>query len=551
MNSLDDYKIVLHNSAIVINNYNLGDCYTLENMFSVWDPVRHRKEYVGIYYDKENKKLYIPRGVDVDYIRRKVQSTMDEELKSTVIHNHKYGYTKKIGIKFAPRDTVQEEALKFALCKDKYFRNNGKSQFGINLTTGKGKTYIISCTISYLGIRTMVISAQSGILDQWKDRLLQYTNIDESEIVKIEGGPMIGRILAGNSAHLNKSIYLCTHSTLQTYGSQYGWDKIGDLFKALNIGIKVFDEAHQNFQNMAFIDYAARDVWRTYYVTATPARSDTKENQIYKTYMKNIPSIDLFNPDEDPHTSYIAIKYNSYPRPSDISACKTSIYGISNPLYIDYLMKNGRFWIMFDYIFSLIYKAGGRALFYIGTNAAIAKVKERILMNYPELYDSIGVYTSVNTKDGKIIAKTKKYILTTTKSAGAGEDIAHLKYSVVLAEPFKSEVLTRQTLGRTRDNDTTYIELVDVGFRQLVAYYNAKKPIFSKYATKCSNMSVDNGKLINLEETTRINIRDRFKQPLRFNEMGPIEAISFVEDDQKLRPAVFFADNIQNINQER
>ena len=56
--------------------------------------------------------------------------------------------------------------------------------------------------------------------------------------------------------------------------------------------------------------------------------------------------------------------------------------------------------------------------------------------------------------------------MTTTKSAGAGEDIPGLKYSVVLAEPFRSEVLARQTLGRTRDPNTTYIELVDIGFKQ-------------------------------------------------------------------------------------
>jgi hypothetical protein len=538
---ISDYKMVLHNSAIEINDYDLGDCPTLENNFCIWDQLYHRKEYLGIYFDKQNRKVYLPRGVDVDYIRRKLQSTMEDRLSSTIVHNHKYGYTKKIKMKLSPRDETQNEALRFILCKDKYVKNSNNSQFSLNLLPGAGKTYLISCVISYLGIKTIVITAQSGILDQWKERLQQYTNIDESEIVKIEGGPMIGRILNGNSTAIGKSVYLCTHSTLQTYGTQHGWDKVSELFKKLEIGIKVFDEAHQNFQNMSLIDFAARDVWRTYYVTATPARSDRKEDQIYKTYMKNIPSIDLFNPNEDPHTSYIAIKYNSYPRPSDINGCKNSVYGISNPLYIDYLMRNDRFWIMFDYIFSLIYKAGGRALFYIGTNSAIAKIYQRIMTNYPELYNDVGIYTSV--AENKQEEKTKKYILTTTKSAGAGEDIAHLKYSVVLAEPFKSEVLARQTLGRTRDRDTVYIELVDVGFKQIVAYYNAKRSIFSKYATKCSNMNVDNGTLMNLEETTRLNNRDRFKQTLEFNSVGPKEVLLSIGRDDGLIPALYFSDN--------
>jgi hypothetical protein len=538
MKTTDDYKMVLHNSAIVINNCNWEDYPTLTNKFSNWDPLRFKKDYIGIYYDKQSRRLFLPRGIDVDYVKRKISSNMElEEFTSTVVHNYDFAYNQKpIKMKMGPRDQVQIEALNFVLCKDKYYMNSGKSQFALNLFTGKGKTFVISAAISYLGIRTIVITAQTGILDQWIERIKEYTTIDDSEIVKIEGGPMITRILDNKSTVLDKSLYLCTHSTLQTYANTHGWDSIGELFKKLKIGIKVFDEAHQNFLNMSLIDFAARDVWRTYYVTATPSRSDSTENKIYKLYMKNVPSIDLFNPEIDAHTKYIAIKYNSYPKPSDITKCKTSIYGISNPLYIEYLMRNERFWIMFDYIFSLIYRSGGRALFYIGTNNAILKVKQRILFNYPELQYDIGIYTSIS--ENKQEEKNKKYILTTTKSAGAGEDIPHLKYSVVLAEPFKSEVLARQTLGRTRDNDTIYIELVDVGFKQLIAYYNAKKSVFTKYASECKNMNVDNLTLYNLQEETRINIKDRFKNALEMNVVGPQEG--FIITGEKMIQGIYF-----------
>ena len=538
MKNLNDYKMILHNSAIVINNCNWEDYPTLTNKFANWDPLRFKKDYIGIHYDKQSRRLFLPRGIDVDYVKRKITSNMElEEFTSTVIHNYNFAYNQKpIKMKMGPRDNVQIEALNFVLCKDKYQKNSGKSQFALNLFTGKGKTFVISAAISYLGIRTIVITAQTGILDQWIERIKEYTTIDDSEIVKLEGGPMITRILENKSTVLNKSLYLCTHSTLQTYANMHGWDSIGELFKKLQIGIKVFDEAHQNFLNMSLIDFAARDIWRTYYVTATPSRSDSTENRIYKLYMKNVPSIDLFNPDVDAHTKYIAIKYNSYPKPSDITKCKTSVYGISNPLYIDYLMRNERFWIMFDYIFSLIYKSGGKALFYIGTNSAILKVKQRILFNYPELQYDIGIYTSIS--ENKQEEKNKKYILTTTKSAGAGEDIPHLKYSVVLAEPFKSEVLARQTLGRTRDNDTVYIELVDVGFKQLNAYYNAKKAVFTKYASECKNMNVDNPTLYNLQEETRINIKDRFKNALEMNIIGPQEG--FIITKEKMIPALYF-----------
>ena len=198
---------------------------------------------------------------------------------------------------------------------------------------------------------------------------------------------------------------------------------------------------------------------------------------------------------------------------------------------------------MFDYIFALVYESGGRALFYIGTNAAILKARDRILFNYPELIDDVGIYTSIS--EDKAYERSKKYILSTTKSAGAGEDIPYLKYSVVMAEPFKSEVLTRQTFGRTRDRDTIYLELVDVGFKQLVAYYNYKKPIFAKYATSCKNMNVDNSKLNELVERTRIMTMNRFKEAIS-ETAYPHEGIKEIKRSNMNRPGLISFTNSDN-----
>jgi hypothetical protein len=42
------------------------------------------------------------------------------------------------------------------------------------------------------------------------------------------------------------------------------------------------------------------NVFRTYYVTATPGRSSWRENRIFQLSIKNVPTIDLFNEDKDP-----------------------------------------------------------------------------------------------------------------------------------------------------------------------------------------------------------------------------------------------------------
>jgi len=253
--------------------------------------------------------------------------------------------------------------------------------------------------------------------------------------------------------------------------------------------------------------------------------------------MKNVPGIALFDEDKDPHTKYIAIRYNSNPRPIDISNCKNA-YGLNRIAYINYLMVNENFWMMFDYIFNMVEKTGGRVLFYIGTNIAIKKIRDRIVRHYPEYEDDIGIYTSIS--ENKQEERTKRFILSTTKSAGAGEDIKGLKYSVVLAEPFKSAVLAKQTLGRTRDDNTFYIELVDMGFRQTTNYYAAKKSIFNKFALSCKQLDVPKYNIRSIAQDAYEERIYRNRRVLTFNNPPsgtpvivfndkPIEVITFME----------------------
>ena len=138
------------------------------------------------------------------------------------------------------------------------------------------------------------------------------------------------------------------------------------------------------------------------------------------------------------------------------------------------------------------FKNGTKALIYIGTNKAIGKFYDFLVGAFPQYKHQIGIYTSIVPDDQKEDMLNKRIILSTTKSCGAGMDIHGLKVSVVLAEPFRSEVLTRQTLGRTRANNTLYIDCIDDGFFYCKSYFNSKKPIFSKYATKCTNIATMN-----------------------------------------------------------
>ena len=300
-------KIIVKHSSIIINNYELGDCPKLESVFSIWDPTYFLSRPKGIDYDEENKILYLPRGIDISWVER----TLNE---SAVLDTNydSFNIFEFVGIKYMPKDERQREALLFMTAEGQYKSNIHNSQLSVNLNTGAGKTYCSIATIAYLSIRSIIITQSVDWLKQWKNRILEYTDMKPGDIYFIEGSGSILRLLSKTPEELEQiKILLVTHNTLKSYGDTAGWYAVGELFKYLQIGLKFYDESHLNFDNMCKIDFYT-NTYRTYYVTATPARSNKDENNIFRLYFKNVPAIDLFDDDKYPRTSYTALLFNSH-----------------------------------------------------------------------------------------------------------------------------------------------------------------------------------------------------------------------------------------------
>ena len=505
-------KINVTNTAIIISNYKMGDCLELEEIFKIWDPITHKWNIVGLYYDEVNKLLYLPGGMDIwklrGYFNQKYFNRID---------NHPYKpMPYQVMVKYKPRDMKQLEAIQFLTGLGAYESNLNAPVLSLSLNTGVGKTYCSIAAMSYFGVKSIVITGSNSLLAQWKSEILHYTNIDKSNIIKIEA-PMINLVLSGKSKKAdNACIYLVTHAALHSYAEQFGWDKIYKLFEILGIGIKIFDEAHQYFANMLMINFFT-NTWKTIYCSATLGRSSWKEDRIFQVSIKNVPYIDLFDENNDPHTSYVAIKWNSKPSPMQISACKSK-YGLDRNAYINYITSNPEFYNMMHIIMELVIKCKGRVLFYIGTNEGILRVYRWIAEYYPEYLGDIGIFTSLVNNEMKLEEKKKKLLLSTTKSAGLGEHIEGLKMTILLAEPFKSPILARQTLGRTRDKNTMYVELVDMGFKYLKKFYYDKLPVFKKYATDVTDTFIDSYELDRRAANIRKS-RDNGKRcPFVFND---------------------------------
>lgn len=529
-------KIEVKQTSIVINDYDMGDCPKIEGVFSVYDMITHSYFFKAIEYNEENRRLILPRGIDLFYL----ENLFGVHPKIEVGMHDKYDKLDNMRLKYLPRDDEQKEALKFMVGELQYKSNKGNSQLSVNLNTGKGKTYCSIATVSYLKLRSAIITSSISWLEQWRDCILQYTDTKPREIYMMTGTASVLRLLKKDISQYK--FILMSHGTIKSYGNKYGWDKVTELFKYTKIGIKFYDEAHLEFDNICKIDFHT-NTYKTFYVTATPSRSDKDENRIYQLYFKNVPAIDLFNEDNDPHTKYIAIRYGSAPTAQEISDCK-NLYGLDRNKYTNYVVKKDNFYKMLRIIIDMGIKLNGKILLFIGTNNAIEIVKNWMVANYPELANDIGIFTSTVTKD-KEKQLDKKFILSTTKSCGAAVDIKGLKMTVVLAEPFKSEIIARQTLGRTRDNNTIYIEIVDDDFYYVKKYYYEKKPIFSKYALSCTETKLKQQELdsraldiINKRESiiNQYNNINFMISPIIFNSCNYIIPINKINPGAMIEP---------------
>ena len=500
-------KIIVYRTHIEINDYNMGDCPTIEKTFSIYDMTYHKNFPKGRLYDKKRKVLMLPRGIDIGYLERVfcTEPVVDQSIDPI-------GDIGQVMLKYKPRDEVQKEAIKFMLSIGHHQRNQTSTMMSINLNTGKGKTYCAIAAASYLGFRSIVITDNTGWLEQWKKFFIEYTDMTEDEIYIISGAPSLMKLF--NRDISKYKVILSTHATIKSVGDNKGWEKIREFFIYCQIGIKFFDEAHLDFDNMFQIDCYS-NTYITYYLTATPGRSDMRENTIYNLYFKNVPCIDLFNSNEDPHTKYAAIKFNSNPSPMDAGKCKNK-YGLNRIAYTDYLVKNDNFHNLLIILVNMALKKPGKHLFYIGTNDAILYVRDLIYQDFPELIDQIGIYTSITPASQKPNELNKKIILSTTKSAGAAMDIKGLVETVNLAEPFKSKVLAQQTFGRTRDKNTVYKDIVDTGFFYTKKFYEFKKPVFKKYATDCVEINMSESAISNKLDTI-ISERSKLIQPMEFD----------------------------------
>lgn len=155
------------------------------------------------------------------------------------------------------RDESQKDMVDYLL----------KNESGIiQAQPGSGKTVVSIYMVAERKKKTLILVHRDSLADQWKERFLQYTNLGEQDIVRLQSGSY--------QKGLQKPIIIATDQTFTSLLKRDRNNFIEELYKA-NIGIFIADEVHTSVGAPTFSECSIHVPARYVYgLSATPYRYD-------------------------------------------------------------------------------------------------------------------------------------------------------------------------------------------------------------------------------------------------------------------------------------
>lgn len=475
-------KIICYHTHLELNDYHMGECIHLERSLSVWLENYFKYKPIAYVYDEERQCLLIPSGVSANWVssltNRPIEMNYDadpyEKMHMRMLKN--------------PRDELQVESMKFLAGKDKYASYSKYPQLVLNLDTDSGKTFITMAQMAYKGLKTVIIVHSEFLQNQWITKLTTDTDIDPRKILPVVGSTRCMSIIEHPRKYKQYTIFVIKHDTIRSFGNNHGWNNVTRLFRAMNVGIKVYDEVHREFANIVYTDCYTNTKF-TYYLTATFGRSNTDEMKIYKRCFNNVPKFEqkkLPNYSGKPHISYICVFYSTKPTMLQIANMKNS-YGFNRNTYARYQLVDDEkfFMVVSELVRITCIEHGFKTMILMSTISGIEDMADYLKSQYPEL--TIGLYHSKIDPNIKAKAVECQVILSTEKSLGEGADIPGLR-AVINTESFKSTIIVEQIIGRLRrppdGSGCIYFETVDRAFQTLRNQQKTRERFLRKMVSK-------------------------------------------------------------------
>ena len=433
-----------------------------------YDPVRHTRDPIG--YRIEGNKFIGPRGLSLTKLSQiyNVIPTMEPgDIFATIPTNYR--------MLVPPKDDNQKKAISFLLGVNGFERTRKYSQIALNLPPGFGKTYCALYAVFALKARTIVVFHRENIKEQWIDTLESKSNMNMRRVCNINGTKSMEDLLKKDNQN-KYDIFFIMHQTITSYLKTHTPDELREWFQKMAFGVKIIDEAHLCFKQTIELDLYS-NVPKNIYLTATFTRSDYKEKALYDLVFGNTMRFGQ-ELETAKNVIYQFVPYNSNPSYSFQNFIHTS-YGVSATKWSDYAFTMDKYETVYHVFFDVLREAkthSGKILVVIPKIKYCEIIAQMIRDEYPD--EIVATIHSKHTKDeNENSKKCASIIVTTTSSMGTGSDIEHIR-SLIIMEPYSSEVTAKQLTGRLRPyvqgGDSYAYELVDTGFHSIVSMVNKR-----------------------------------------------------------------------------
>jgi superfamily II DNA or RNA helicase len=472
-------KMIIKRTSFWITEYRKGDCKSLEGSLSVWDNISRRYIQHLYHYDAANQILKLPKGLGQEFVLDKIAAE-GRFISEVIDESDVYSEPRYVEFDIHPEYRIKDESEEDYTVRDKFQKgtvsfivaNDNEPQKMVSLDTGFGKTFCMIIASQQLHVPTMVICRTLG--KQWIDFIIDrhkgYTNLTKFEVIQIVGSDSIKKLLKIERPKQEGVFYVASTDTLLSYLKNGG--DLQELSDHLGIGTKAFDEAHLNYVANVIID-CNMQVKNTIYMTATPGRSESRQNFLFKRIYRFVP---MYGEETHILKQYYNIRlvnYNTWPTADQVGACSTR-RGFNSKLYAEY-----------------IFTSQPRKVFYYGMiRSLVKKIREqddtsRILIildrktDIQEIHDilskdldiTVGRYcTLIDKLEERELELRKDVVLSTVGSGVTGKDIPSLRVVMAMTS-FSSNIIVRQLLGRLRSLEgkrVYYLDFVDAGFPQMI-----------------------------------------------------------------------------------